>query len=213
MAPRRIVVFGSSSIYGSEDVELGGFVNRLRLWYETVNPRNRVYNLGIWGEQTRDMCERVLREAPPRRPDLIMVYPGFNDCRRDGTIGSPNAVSLNDYRETIDRMVANSQSIAETIVLTGIPFDETRTAPYGDSQSYYLIDDAAKYNKALVETASSRNARLLDFFTLFQHQDMDALLADDGLHCNACGHEVMFKFTRDFLRETFLVGDSGERPS
>jgi hypothetical protein len=84
MPPGRIVIFGSSSICGTADYELGGFVNRFRFWYESIDSSYRVYNMGIWGEQTRGVIDRIAPEASVRRPHLIMVYPGFKDCRRQG---------------------------------------------------------------------------------------------------------------------------------
>ena len=203
MAPRRIAFFGSSTIYGTADSELGGFVNRFRLWYESVDPRHRVYNLGIWGEQTRSLIDRIDSESSRRRPHLIMIYPGFNDCRRDGSADQPNVLALEDFREAMRELISRAQAVTETVVLTGIPFDDTRTTPYPNTSSYYLLRDAEEYTQALRSVAQEQDARILDFFAALIDHDMRNLLADDGLHGNADCHERLYRLTRDFVSDTY----------
>ncbi|MCO6043927.1 GDSL-type esterase/lipase family protein [Aeoliella sp. ICT_H6.2] len=203
MTPKRIAFFGSSSIYGTADDEAGGFVNRFRLWYESIDNRHRVYNLGIWGEQTRSLIDRIAPEAARRRPHLIMVYPGFNDCRRQGFAEAPNAVPLPRFREAMQELISNAQAITETVVMTGYPFDESRTSPYLDTDSHYLLRDAEDYSSALVAVARRCQAGVLDLFTQLQCVDMNSLLAPDGLHCNAQGHEKLCVLTKDYFRAAY----------
>lgn len=203
--PKRIVIFGSSSIYGTADAECGGFVNRFRLWYESVDARHRVYNLGIWGEQTRGLIDRLASEATRRRPHLIMIYPGFNDIRREGSADSPNAVSLSEFREMMTELLTIAQAITETVIVTGYPFDEARTTPYAKTDSYYLLRDAEAYTNALVAVANARRAKVLDFFASQRKDDANQVLATDGLHRNARGHELLFRATQQFFRETYKI--------
>jgi lysophospholipase L1-like esterase len=203
MPPRRIAIFGSSTIYGTADKECGGFVNRLRLWYESIDERNRVYNLGIWGEQTRRLIQRLPVEAFARRPHLIMLYPGFNDSRRDGGLEASNAVSIEQFRDLMGELISAAKGVSETVVMTGFPFDETRTTPFSGTDSYYLIHDAEAYSKELVAVANAQGARILDFFYILQNRDMNPLLAEDGLHGNAKCHELLFSITRDFVMSEF----------
>ena len=102
--PKRIVAFGSSSVHGTGDSESGGFINRFRLWHESENPKNKVYNLGIWGETTDQLIARIVDEAVARRPHLILIYPGFNDIRREGSSESPN--SIDDSRASFPSAVS-----------------------------------------------------------------------------------------------------------
>lgn len=206
MVPKRIAFFGSSSIYGTADYEVGGFVNRFRLWYESISLQHRVYNLGIWGEQTSSLADRIASEASRRSPHLILIYPGFNDCRREGSPSSPNAISIEDYREAMRELISNAQAVAETVVVTGYPFDEARTTPYVGTDSYYLFRDAEEYTSVLVAIANERKAGVLDFFSRLRDQDLNTLLAPDGLHGNAQGHELLFTITREFFRDAFNLG-------
>ncbi|MEM9658186.1 MAG: GDSL-type esterase/lipase family protein [Planctomycetota bacterium] len=206
MWPKRVAFFGSSSIYGAADSEFGGFVNRFRLWYESIDSQHRVYNLGIWGESTRELIDRIAPEASRRRPHLIMIYPGFNDCRRMGSPDAPRAVSVDEFCQTMRELICGAQAIADTVVMTGYPFDETRTSPYANTDCFYLRSDAEEYTHALVAAARKCDARVLDFFASYRNREMSPLLSDDGLHCNARGHESLFSIARDFFRDTFPRG-------
>ncbi|MEM8681334.1 MAG: GDSL-type esterase/lipase family protein [Planctomycetota bacterium] len=202
--PRRLVFFGSSSIYGTNDVELGGFVNRLRLWHEQQDPRNRVYNLGIWGEQTCDLVKRIGVEAPARRPHALFIYPGFNDCRRLDDAGGELATPLEQFAELMHDLLSTSAAIAPTVVMTGYPFDESRTQPYQGTSVFYGLRDARQYTKRLIMVAKSLEIKVIDFFGKLAETDMAPLLAADGLHANAVGHQRLCDITRRFL-ETELV--------
>lgn len=196
--PRRIVIFGASTVYGTADSERGGFAARLRHWHEARGERNRVYALGVWGEETRGLVARISSEAAARRPHLIMLYPGFNDSRREGP-DAPPVVGKAEFRELISEMIRKARAVAKTIVITGLPFDERRTTPLAGTRSFYFRKDAEEYTELLREAAREEGAELLDFFTALSARKMDELLAPDGLHGNSRCHEAMFELARDFL--------------
>ncbi len=186
---RRIAVFGSSSVYGTADEELGGFVNRLRLWHEARDSRNRVYNLGVWGEDTASLISRISPEAKLRRPHQILLYPGFNDMRRVGAREAPCACSLDEFKASVARLLDCAQAICETVVLTGFRFDEERTAPYGESDWYYLLSDGEAYTRCLLEVCAEKRVGSIDLWG----EDFRPALSDDGLHCSAVGHQQIFE--------------------
>ena len=203
MIPRRIAAFGSSSIYGTADTEFGGFVNRLRLWHEAVDARNRVYNLGVWGETVESLIQRVAPEAAVRKPHLIMLYPGFNDIRREGSPHHPNAVSIDKFAELMNRLIHEAQRVAPVLMITGYPFDEGRTTPYGTSNWYYLYHDANRYLKRLRVVSKQRDVHLLDLWERWQTKALAPVLDQDGLHCNALGHQQLFEEVKAFLIEVY----------
>ena len=135
-----------------------------------------------------------------------MLYPGFNDSRRDGSLEASNAVSIEQFRGLMRELIAASKAISETVVMTGYPFDESRTTPFSGTDSYYLLQDVEAYSKELVAVASAQGARILDFFSILQNEHMNPLLAADGLHGNARCHELLFEITRDFVISEFGVG-------
>jgi len=103
-------------------------------------------------------------------------------------------------------LISSAKAVSETVVMTGIPFDETRTTPFSGTDSYYLRQDAEAYSSELVAVARAQGARILDFFSLLKNDDMGPLLAEDGLHGNAKCHERLFAITRDFVMSEFGEG-------
>ena len=206
MIPRRIVVLGSSSVHGYGDVEQGGFVNRFRLWHEAQHPKNIVYQLGLFGETTESLIERLSLEAPRRRPHLVVLYPGFNDIHKEGSEIAKSIVSLDCYRQLMLTLVSASQKIAPTIVLTGFPFDQSKTTPYRESDWFFLESDAERYTSVLKEVCWEEQCLMLDYFHIWQSLDWKTLLFKDGLHANPDGHQLLFEQLRDFLLGEFSEG-------
>ncbi|QDU43054.1 GDSL-like Lipase/Acylhydrolase [Symmachiella dynata] len=209
MFPRRIVALGSSSIHGRGDFELGGFIHRLRIWHEAQSPRNFVYQLGIFGESTESLIARLPMEAGVRRPHLLILYPGFNDIRREGAESSENAVSIEEFRNSMAALVECSLKISPTLMLTGFPFEEAKTTPYLGSDWYYLRADAARYTDVLRQVCEERSCPILDYFKNWDSEKLSNLLADDGLHCNPTGHEKLYRELREFLENKFQADKSG----
>ena len=54
-----ICIFGDSISWGAWDLEAGGWVNRLKLYFDNQpDPQIRVYNLGISGDRVGDVLKR-----------------------------------------------------------------------------------------------------------------------------------------------------------
>jgi len=205
MIPKRIAFFGSSSVHGYGDTEVGGFVHRFRLWHEAQSSRSIVYQLGVFGENTASLIARIAAEAPPRRPHLIVLYPGFNDLRKEGGPQRKNVVSLGEYRDLLSQLVQTAAEVSPTVVMTGLPFDDSKTTPLKGSNFYYLSSDAEQYTGVVREVCSESQVPVLDCFLLWQSHDWRALLAEDGLHANPDGHQVLFEQVRDFLTGKYQV--------
>jgi len=202
--PRKIVFIGSSSIYGRGDTELGGFVQRFRFHFEPLNPKNLVYSLGVFGENVKALALRISNELPPRRPHLIGVYPGFNDICRIGGAKANTAVALKAFRNEMLSLLQTSKMLAPTFVMTGIPFDEQRTIPFLKSDSYFFRSDAEDYSQVVREVASLEAVPILDFDLLWRDKEISNLLAEDGLHANAHGHQLLFKQTWEFVSKNYF---------
>ncbi|MEM9256731.1 MAG: GDSL-type esterase/lipase family protein [Pseudomonadota bacterium] len=203
MIPRRIVFAGSSSIHGRGDPEFGGFVHRFRLWHEARSPRHFVYGLGIFGESTASLMARIGAEARARRPHLIVLYPGFNDIRRDGGRDRPKASSLEAFAGAMTSLVTELTAIAPLMVMTGFPFDESRTCPFHGSESFYLSADAERYTQRLRSVCVQAQVPVLDYYSLWSSISLDGLLAEDGLHANPAGHRLLFEQLRDDMLDRY----------
>jgi len=205
MIPKRIAFFGSSSVHGYGDSEAGGFANRFRLWHEAQSPRNIVYQLGVFAETTASLITRVATEGPTRKPHLIVLYPGFNDLRKEGGSEKENAVSVGEYRDLITQLVKASIKVSPTIVMTGLPFDDSKTTPLKGTNLYYLFSEAERYTEVVRGVCAENEVPVLDCFLLWQSLNWKALLAEDGLHADPDGHRVLFEQVRDFLVSKYQV--------
>lgn len=200
--PKRIVVLGSSSVYGTGD-PTGGFVAKLRTWSEAKNSQNLVYNLGVWGDTTENMIARLKTELQPRRPQLTILYPGLNDIRRVGSSSADNHLSIRSYETLITEMLTTTSAHSQVLVMSAIPFDEKRTTPYAQSDWYYLIEDAQHYMQVLENTCVRTKVQFLNVFKRWASEKDFAYLAPDGLHPSVIGHERLFSEVRDYLSATY----------
>jgi hypothetical protein len=110
---------------------------------------------------------------------------------------------LAELREQMRELISTAQTVAETVVMTGYPFDEQRTSPYMNTVSYYLLRDAEAYTKQLVTVAKECDASVLDYFSALRNRHMHSLLGSDGLHGNPEYHELLFTITRDYIRDVY----------
>ncbi len=211
MFPRRIVAFGASSIYGRRDPDGGGFVGRLRRWHEPAHPGNLVYNLGIGGETSEELAERFSLEAPRRKPQLTIIHLGINDARRIGSADGAPARSVHQHRAGAEALFAAAMKLGELFVVGQFPIDEARTCPYFDGESFYRYEDAERYAAVIRDLCAARSIPHLDLFREWTRESVLAFLDEDGLHCNAAGHQRIFHRLRDRLESSYGPGGLQER--
>jgi lysophospholipase L1-like esterase len=88
----KILCFGNSITYGYCDIELGGWVQRLRKFLDEKVKQNtklyfEVYNLEIPGDTTEDLLKRFKTETKARlieldKEDVIIIFSiGINDSQ------------------------------------------------------------------------------------------------------------------------------------
>jgi len=201
MIPNRIVVLGGSSVYGEGDPAGGGFVGRFRAWFEPRDPANRVFNLGVGGDTIGDLARRGPREVSVRRPELIVLYPGFNDIRRmNSPEGARTEAGL--FRETLVSLFADLREHAPVVLLTGVPPDEKRTLPFR-SEMYFFENEAAEIARIEVKTAAEAGVPCFDIFGTWSKKPDRRDLLIDGLHCNPHGYSILALELQEFLLRTF----------
>lgn len=203
MLPARIVVFGSSSVYGRGDPERGGFVGRLRSWHEPIHSGNLVYNLGIGGDTTSGMLKRFEAEVSARRPDLVIIYPGLNDSRRENSHDSSNVVSPKQFQDNINSLLLMAKKFAPTVFVSSFPLDETRTLPFRDTKLFYRYSDAATYTRLSRDVCDNLCIPYLDIFERWSNLTNFKDLSIDGLHGTPDAHEKLSLELRQFLLDTF----------
>jgi lysophospholipase L1-like esterase len=199
MLPKKIVVFGASTVYGKVDPEGGGFASRFRRWHEHKHPSNLVYALGIPGDTLPSMLERFNAEVKFRRPDLILLSVGLNDIHREGARTASSATPLPRYGKAIEELLTSAKKLAPTFWIGQFPIDERRTAPLHGSSWFYLASDAEAYIKDGERICRNLSVPYLSVWDAWKTQNLETLLHTDGLHCNSHGHQKLFEMVRDFI--------------
>lgn len=201
MLPKRIVSIGASSCEGKVDPKGGGFVGRLRRWLESIDQHYHVYNLGVSGDTTSGMLKRFLQEAKPRKPELVIIMLGINDCRRDGSKNSPCDTPTSQFRENVSKLITQARSLTDKVLFISVyPIDESKTAPVSWRKVFYLEKDAGNYAGNMKQICKELKIDYLDIFNVWLKENYkNKYLADDGLHANSRGHEYIFEKVKDCL--------------
>lgn len=197
-----ICVFGVSTTWGAYDLEKGGWVNRLRLYFDSKGHNEaEVYNLGVTGETTKDVLQRFDEEAEAREANIIIFAIGANDQIWDT---SKNAfwVDIEEFQENMKKLIQRARKYTQAIVLVGIQnVDEARTAPIAwDQNLHYKNENIQKYNEALEQISKEESLSYIPLFGLLNNEDLE-----DGLHANAAGHQKIFEKVKGFLAENKLI--------
>lgn len=203
MIPKRIVAIGTSSFFGLGDPLHGGYIGRLKVWHETKDKDNTVFNLGISGdavgETTTQLLQRLEPEAKVREPNLILLTSGINDIRRHGSRENPSVTPKEDFRNNIITMIHKAKSLADVAVISAIPILEK----HDSADNYLLPKDLEEYTQIAKEVCQQENVPYLDVYNEFAKEDYKGLLTPDGVHPNEKGHEKIFEKLEEFLEELY----------
>lgn len=198
---RNICIFGASITWGGNDLEKGGWVNRMRLWLdEKTNYETEVYNLGVPGDTTANLLARFEVEAKVREPELIIFSIGLNDSAYDKEKGI-NQVPIENFANNIRVLLEKAGAISKNIVFLGLSrVDESKMNPIPWRPNiYYKNGNILIYDNELKKLGAS-GVLYLDLANLLKPEDLD-----DGLHPNAAGHEKLFQVVKLFLEINKLL--------
>jgi len=205
MKPQKIVALGASDFFGVGDPEGGGYIGRFKKWYEMQDVHHFVYNLGIPAETSEQMLKRLIAEATPRKPDLLILTGGSNDTRRIGSKDTSVLTSIETYKENVIKLIEQGQTLAQIIFISIHPFDESRTAPfiYWNKNNYYLLKDSIEYVQAAKEICEKKDIPYLDIFNWWIQENYFQWLHEDGQHANAVGHQLIFEKLKDLFLSVY----------
>ena len=164
----KILIFGDSITYGQKDLELGGWTNRLKLVLanDSSGLSCHVFNMGVPGQTTGEVLERLERECRGRVPKgtniIIILAAGINDN--------------------------TARQIAGSVMYVGLtPVDESRTNPVKwDKNKNWKNEVVENYDTIIRRVCEEKGVRYLYMF-----DRIDPLTNQDGLHPSAEGHRIM----------------------
>lgn len=149
----------------------------------------RIVNMGISGNTVRDLKQRWQTDVVDLQPDWLSIFIGINDVwRHFDTPYQPGwQVSIDEYEQTLDELLKQSQPLVRGLVLMTPYFIEpNRMDPMRlmmDRYGEVVRRLAAKYEAVLVDTQAAFDAALQYI------QPMS--LAADRVHPNTAGHMIL----------------------
>jgi len=199
-----LCVFGSSIAYGVYDYEKGGWVNRLRLFFDNKETDIEIYNLGITGETTEGLLRRFDIEAQVREPGVVIIDIGINDAVYiKGE--SRYQVSPELFERNLETLVEKAKKVS-TIVFLKLPtnVDETRTDPIPWRPEFsYLNLNIDTYAEIIKKVGERSGVKCIKPPVLMAND------LSDGIHPTTEGHEKIFQAVKEFLeKEIFFLLNS-----
>ena len=186
-----ICIFGDSIVWGACDSEKGGWVERLKIDLAEKSEYNTIiYNLGISGETTQELINRLNTEAKARNPDTIIFSIGINDSHRP--------INLEVFEKNLQELIKKANKFTKKIIFLGLnTVDESCQEVINKN---YFNETIEKYDN-IIKISCEKNK--LNYIPLKNKIGIDDL--DDGLHPNSEGHEKIFEKVREFLIKNKLI--------
>lgn len=195
----RICIFGDSIAYGAQDSEGGGWVDRLKRYYQSddlqIAQDVNIYNLGVSADNTDDLLKRFEPELIARLADnnIIVFAIGINDSQFVISKGG-NRVSQKDFRANLESLVQKSKQYTDKIVFIGLTkVDESKTVPIPwNTDKNYTNDDIQKYDSIIQLVVKETGVKYIGMGDVVELKDLS-----DGLHPTSNGHNKMFEVVKE----------------
>ncbi len=179
----------------------GGWINRLRKYFDLSDYDISVFNLGVSGDNTFDLLKRFKVEAEARNPELTIFAIGINDSQYIHSKDNPS-VLLSEFNKNLLELKNLSKQFTEKVIFVGLTkVDESKVMPIPWSTTKYYDNKNIKiYDLAIKNFCKENSLPFIEMFDLLKDEDLE-----DGLHPNSKGHEKMFQRVKDFLMENKII--------
>jgi len=201
------MIFGASTTHGNWD-EMGGWAERIRHYVVKKyidnpqnNPKRHVFNLGVPGDGTVKLLERIEPEIKARlfyEETIIIVSVGVNDSRINNSNKTP-IVADEIFSQNQNKILEIVKKYTAKILYVGYePVNERVTAPY-DEKFSYVNERIQKFDNIVRLICEKNNIPFVDCFTPFIEEDNKKYIHEDGLHLTSAGHQKMFELIKPYL--------------
>ena len=184
MNSKDIMIFGDSIVFGNNDYEKGGWVNRLRLKMEECDPNKNsyIYNLGIPGNNSNDLLKRFDIECSIRAEEaenLVIIFGiGTNDAKKMNTEKTRKQV----FENNMVTMIKQAQKYTNKIVCIGLISVNEEVVPDYKNKSINQIDEVLK------KVCTEEKVKYIYMNDQLSKEDLS-----DGIHPNSEGHQKIFE--------------------
>lgn len=203
----NILVFGDSVVSDELYLGFGRWVTKLRKFLNKKE-KTSVFNLGIIGETTKGLLERIDTECVARKPDIIIVKIGANDSRFNNVNEESVETPIAEFKRNIQKIIKICKKYASKIIFLGnTPVNESKTTPtIWSNTEYFTNKNIKKYDDIIKTICKKEDVVFLDIFNNWIKIDYKKLLdKEDGLHPNSKGHQKIFEIVKEFLIKNELV--------
>lgn len=147
-----------------------------------------IVNQGIGGNTVRDLAGRWEQDVVALRPDWLSVKIGINDVWRTVAGRQADAVPLDEYAGTYERLLSRAAEAigARLILMEPYVIEADRADPFR-----VLIDQYIPVVHQLAERFGAILIRTQDAFDEALRAQPARYWADDRVHPNAPGHAVI----------------------
>lgn len=197
----RVIALGDSLVYGYGDPEAGGWVEQLRRrWMSVESPGHVLYNLGVRGNRTSQVLDRLEQEFRHRGelrnrvPDLIILSVGVNDSARVQSPQGRNYTDFEQFQVQINTLLDRAQQLCPVLFIGMIPVDESKMPFHGCL--YYNHESQSQYKEVTRSACLERQIPYLDLFQLWLNRGSHwwrSRLTADGLHPNPLGYRSILQ--------------------
>jgi hypothetical protein len=182
-------------------------------WGAPRLPGYRVRNVGIGGQETKDVLERFDRDVIAARPHAVVIWGHINNIYRaqNGDYVGAQQAAKSDYQAMLDR--AKAEGI-DVILATEVTLTEAMSwadrgialvAPLLGKRSYAdrINEHVRAVNDWLRAIARDRGLRVLDFESVlddgsgFRRREFTR---EDGSHLSEAAYSVLTEHTVEALR-------------
>lgn len=210
---KRVLVFGDSIAWGAGDDEQGGWVERLKLWFQQTGKFHEIFNLGCPGEATRRILGRVDAESKARlRPenikrDVIILQLGLNDSQIT-LEENKNRTDIVVFRQNVQDCIDISHRYSTNVIIVGPQYiDEEKTVPLlWNKEKAYRNSEISRYNEELRGICEKEKLLFIDLFATLGDGFKDTLA--DGVHPGPAGHEMIYQLVHDKAKGMLLPKES-----
>lgn len=186
-----IIIFGDSLSYGIGDYELGGWVNRLRLYFDNNDNRKvNIYNLSIPGEITKETLSRFKPETNFRynkcKKTFIVFAIGINDTQN---INGQYRVPIEQFSYHIKSLAYTAKKFTNNVLFIGLTkVDELKVVPtFWNKHKSYFNERILKFDHLIEAICQKENMLYLKVYDVITTNDLL-----DGLHPNNTGHQKLY---------------------
>jgi lysophospholipase L1-like esterase len=199
----KIAIFGDSFVYGRIDPENGGWVSRLKSYFEKLEKFNGVFNLGIPGNTSKTLLKRIKNECEVRRTDIIIIEVGTNDA---SYVNNKQKVSPEEFELNLQKIIDIVNSFSSKIVFVGIPLvDETKSMPLKtiEEPTFFENSKLEEYNEIIKKACIKNKIFFIDLVSKLEKDYFKYL--SEGVHFNSKGHQKIFEIVEDFLNKNKII--------